>query len=327
MLKKLILMLTMLTTPCVLLAEDFSQYRDELWYQKNAISNLTVEDNSLHFLVVGDWGRNGHFQQKAVASQMDNLMYWLDAEFILSTGDNFYPDGVASVQDPYFQSSFEQIYSYPHLFEPWYLVLGNHDYRGNVQAQIDYTQTSRRWNMPARYYKIEKQLEDSNDTLLLVFIDTSPFEAKYQTESKYINVRSQDGQKQLDWLSNTLEQSTAKWKIVIGHHPMYSSGKRYGKTGSVRAALEPILEKYEVNAYFAGHEHDLQHNQIADKNVHHFISGAGSAVRDVKPRSFTQFARATAGVTSVSINPEFMLVQMVSAQGDVIYHTRINASR
>ncbi|MER2490934.1 purple acid phosphatase family protein [Catenovulum sediminis] len=298
-------------------------FKDQGWYAQHHINNLHINEDAINFLVVGDWGRNGHFQQKEVANQMDNLMYWLDGDFIVSTGDNFYPDGVASVNDPYWNSSYEAIYSGPNLFEPWYAVLGNHDYRGNVQAQIDYSRVSQRWNMPARYYQKTFALDESQESLLMIFLDTSPFEDKYLTEDKYLAVRAQNGQQQLAWLQQTLAGSSAKWKIVIGHHPMYSSGKRYGKTDSVRSSLEPILEAYKVDAYFAGHEHDLQHNRIDGKYVQHFISGAGSAVRHVKPRSFTQFAKAQAGVAAVTVTPSSILVQMVNAQGDVLYTTRI----
>ena len=37
---------------------------------------------------------------------------------------------------------------------PWYGVLGNHEYRGNTQAMMDYSEISRRWNMPDRYYTL-----------------------------------------------------------------------------------------------------------------------------------------------------------------------------
>ena len=37
-----------------------------------------------------------------------------------------------------------------------------------------------------------------------------------------------------------------KWKIVIGHHPLYSSSKRYGKTDAIRRVLEPVLHQHNV---------------------------------------------------------------------------------
>lgn len=70
---------------------------------------------------------------------------YLGIEFIISVGDNFYTNGVASVDDPMWKTSFEDIYKGANLFIDWYPVLGNHDYRGNPQAQIDYSKRSRRW--------------------------------------------------------------------------------------------------------------------------------------------------------------------------------------
>ncbi|GJN30838.1 hypothetical protein PR202_gb19176 [Eleusine coracana subsp. coracana] len=60
----------------------------------------------------------------------------LNIEFVISTGDNFYEDGLTGVDDPAFEQSFTDIYTAKSLQKPWYLVLGNHDYRGDVLAQL-----------------------------------------------------------------------------------------------------------------------------------------------------------------------------------------------
>ena len=70
-------------------------YKDAL-YQQQKIAKLTTLPDSLNFMVIGDWGHNGHFYQKEVAHQLEIAMYQTDADFIVSTGDNFYPNGVAS---------------------------------------------------------------------------------------------------------------------------------------------------------------------------------------------------------------------------------------
>ena len=44
----------------------------------------------------------------------------LDVDFIISTGDNFYEDGLTGVQDPAFKDSFTDIYTAPSLKERWY---------------------------------------------------------------------------------------------------------------------------------------------------------------------------------------------------------------
>lgn len=295
---------------------------DKDYYQQHPIEQLSHTPKSLNFLVLGDWGRNGHYQQRSVAKWMDIAMEQLDGDFITTVGDNFYSNGIASVNDPYWQTSYENIYNGPHLFEEWYATLGNHDYRGNWQAQIDYSKISRRWNMPAPYYAKTFETMDGQ-SLLMVFLDTSPLNPEYKDQAKYTETQKQDGAKQLAWLTQTLATSEAKWKVVLGHHPLYSSGKRYGKTDGIRQILEPVLEKYQVDAYYAGHEHDLQHNQPKGTTVAHFISGAGSEVRPVAQHEFTKFAQSTAGFAAVSVNQNTLITQFISSTGKALYQYKI----
>lgn len=299
---------------------------DSDYYQQHSIEGLETLEDSFNFLVLGDWGRNGHFHQRSVATWMDIAAAQADAEFVATTGDNFYSNGIASIHDPYWRSSFEDVYNGPHLFIDWYATLGNHDYRGNWQAQIDYSDISRRWQMPAQYYAKTVDVTGKAKALLL-FIDTSPLNPDYQTEEKYAEAMQQDGESQLKWINQQLSESQAQWKIVIGHHPLYSSGKRYGTTSGIRHVIEPVLEKHGVHAYFAGHEHDLQHNRAANKQVEHFVSGAGSELRPTAQREFTLFAQSQAGFAVVSMNDDQCLVQFVNDSGEVIYRYAISLSK
>ena len=52
--------------------------------------------NALNFVVMGDWGRFGEDHQIPVAKQMGITAKEINRDFIISTGDNFYPVGVAS---------------------------------------------------------------------------------------------------------------------------------------------------------------------------------------------------------------------------------------
>ncbi len=294
-------------------------YKDAL-YQQQKIAKLDTLPDSLNFMVIGDWGHNGHFYQKEVAHQLEIAMYQTDADFIISTGDNFYPNGVASVNDPLWQSAYEDIYHGPHTFEDWYVVLGNHDYLGNAQAQIDYTKKSQRWQLPARYYSKTFVLEN-NEQVLMVFLDTNPIQPEYKTRDKYRSTQGQGYKTQLNWLETQLAGSDEKWKIVVGHHPLYSSGKRFGRNQGLRDILEPIMERHNVQAYIAGHEHDLQYNQPENSNIAHFVSGGGSEARFVKQREFTRYAEATPGFLSVSINGETLKVSAINHLDEVRFST------
>ncbi len=284
-------------------------------------SNVEILEEAFHVYVIGDWGRNGQFNQQEVADQMSLLATVIEPEFIISTGDNFYPNGIASVNDPQWLSSFENVYKGHLLNCPWYVVLGNHDYRGNVQAEIDYTNISRRWNMPARYFT-QRVIEDEL-TMRFTFIDTSPFELKYYQEEKYkASVSSQDTTKQIQWIDSVSHAGSQDWNIMIGHHPLHSGGKRIDETEDIRRQLAPILERNKVDLYLAGHEHDLQHIKPPGQ-THHIISGAGSEGRPSGKMEYSLFGESIPGFVILSITKSDILAQFINSKGAVVYKTKI----
>ena len=293
-------------------------------YKGGFIPELKLVDNSLNFLVLGDWGRNGEYFQKDVAVQMSKAAATIDSQFVITVGDNFYPTGVQSTLDPQWKASFEDIYFSFHLQTPWYVALGNHDYYGNIQAQIDYSKISRRWNLPSNYYKKTVELNDGSK-VLLVFIDTSPFINSYYSKGKEMaeKVKQQDIIAQKKWLTNTLQEADAsiKWKIVIGHHPMYSGGKRKDSqdTKDIEATFAPIFDQYKVDAYLCGHEHDLQVIKPKGRFTTQFLSGAGSEIRPTGNREGTLFALSEGGFMTFSITPKLLVAQLVNAQGKIVY--------
>lgn len=293
-------------------------------YKGGFIPELKLVDESLNFLVMGDFGRNGEYYQKEVASQMAKAAATIGSEFVITVGDNFYPKGVQSIQDPHWKTSFEDIYFNHHLQTDWFVTLGNHDYSGNIQAQIDYSKISRRWNMPAAYFKKTMKLKDGSK-VLLVFVDTSPFIKSYYSKGDRIeeNVKVQDTTTQKKWLIETLltDDASIKWKIVVGHHPMYSGGKRKTSqdTKDVETLFAPIFEQYKVDAYFCGHEHDLQIIKPKTRFTTQFLSGAACEIRPTGITDGTFFALSEPGFMTFSLTPKLMLVQLVNAQGKIVY--------
>jgi tartrate-resistant acid phosphatase type 5 len=298
-------------------------------YQGGFIKNLQVQEDALNFLVVGDWGRNGQYHQKTVAEQLGNAAMTMDAEFVISTGDNFYPDGVVSTSDPQWASSFENVYTAHSLFLDWNVVLGNHDYRSNPEAQIAYSKISRRWNMPDFYYAKKVAIDgDSTQKMLFVYIDTNPFVKKYHQDGKTkTKVSQQDTLAQKKWIHKVLSDPdpAIKWKIVVGHHPLYCGGKRAKsqETYDIRSSFEPVFKKHGVDAYICGHEHDLQHIKPAG-STHYFVSGSGCEVRPTGNIEGTKFAAADFGFLTFSATAKEIKVQAVNDQGAIIYTGNIN---
>lgn len=281
------------------------------------------ESGSLNFLVFGDWGRHGETDQVDVATQMDVAANAIQAQFVISVGDNFYETGVASIDDPQWQITFEDVYHADSLQVPWHVALGNHDYLGNCDAQIAYHRLNPRWNMPARYFTLTRQI-DAGTAVDFFFLDTTPMVRSYWHEPVYReHVRTQDVPKQLAWFKSALAASTAPWKIVIGHHPIYSGGGPLGH-GDTRELIEdvlPLLKQYQVQAYFNGHDHNLQHLQAGTVNL--IDSGAGSRARPVFRTKYTRFAKACSGFTTVSLQADNMKVRLIDYRGRLLYTTSI----
>ena len=272
--------------------------------------------DGLKFLVFGDWGRNGDKDQIEVAAQMAVAAAALPAKFIISVGDNFYEDGVASVDDPQWLTSFENVYAAPALQVPWHVIIGNHDYRGSYQAQLDYAKTHPRWNLPARYFQQTHALP-GGVTADFFYLDTSPMLAEYQHDARMgPQIRAQDVPAQIAWLSQALATSTAPWKIVIGHHPIFSGGF-HSDTAELQQHILPLLHDNKVQAYFNGHDHDLQH--LVQGKLNLFCSGAGSQVRFSFATQYTKFVQTTPGFTTVNLGADQMEVRMIDHQGRLLY--------
>ena len=130
---------------------------------------------------------------------------------------------------------------------------------------------------------------------------------------------------QLQWLRQTLQRSRSPWKVVVGHASPYTSGDHRGDDhGNLQQYVKPILDELHVAAYFAGHDHDLEHLKPSDGTPHYFVSGAGAKVRTMeKPDPSAVFAVPGPGFTSVSINSDVMAVDFIGYKGEWLHRTSI----
>jgi acid phosphatase len=292
------------------------------------LAQTTTQSNSLNglnFLIFGDWGRQGEQDQVEVATQMASISKTFNPKFIISVGDNFYEDGVESVDDPHWQKSFEAVYDDPALQLQWYCILGNHDYHANCDAQIAYNKINPRWNMPARYYVRSHQI-NADTTADFFYLDTTPMVKSYYQNGKEntrANVITQDVPKQLEWFKAALAASKAQWKIVVGHHPIYSGGG-HGDTPELIENILPLLHEHRVRAYFNGHDHDLQHLLAGEVNL--FDSGAGSQHTPTFYTKHSKFAMSCSGFTAVTLQADRMDVRMIDNKGRQVYATTVTRS-
>lgn len=257
------------------------------------------------FLVIGDWGRDGMCCQNDVALEMSFVAKYTQPKFIASVGDNFYETGIALLNDPQVDRSWRGVYTNPFdsLRVPWHIIPGNHDHKGNAFAQIELSETDELWHMPHSFYFDTY----ANNKLFVAFLDTtcmyySP--AELRTYPNRTGLSPDYCDEQTERLEQELEHANADWKLVLGHHPFYSSSddarKEQEEQRRLRDRLRPICIKHKVSAYISGHEHLLEH--YVDDGFHSFVSGAGSKVRDVsirEPRSV--FSVGTHGFLQVAL--------------------------
>lgn len=283
---------------------------------------VPVRDSSkrgVQFIAVGDWGSGGKGQRliaEAMAEKAKRDSVW----FVLVLGDNFYQDGVASIQDEQWKTKFEEMYWQPSLQIPFYAVLGNHDYRTNPQAQVDYTGLSSRWRMPARYYNFVRPI-DSMYRIDFFCLDTYPL-SDLSSEDVGQSRDTAGVLRQLQWLEEDLAGSTALWKIVMGHHALYSNGEHGNNKGLV-TLLEPLFDRFDVDLYIAGHDH---HQELLKpvRGVEYIVSGGGSIHRDVTWRSNTIYAATNLGFTWFRVTRDDLLVEFITKEGKVDFAHVIN---
>ena len=285
------------------------------------------DTSAFNYLIVGDWGRNGFFNQAEVANGMGRVGAAIHSRFTISTGDNFYTSGVTSVDDVKWERSYERIYTAPALQSRWYSVLGNHDWQGNVPAQIEYTAKSDRWYMPDQYWSEEMTFGPDSTRALFVFIDSSPIAYPAEYEDQFSDTGIWDPDQQLAWIEETLRTSDADWKIVVGHHPIYVGSIRYSDNQRLIERLVPIFERYGVQVHFAGHDHNLQHHRPEGSPVDYFVSGAGSLLREVLQTPNTLFAVKKSGFMAASMTANLMVVNTYDEEGRLLYRSEVPRRR
>lgn len=200
---------------------------------------------------------------------MEIIAGQLNASLILALGDNFYEYGLhGNEYAPRFAATFEDVYAGAALDRCIVqVVLGNHDYLGNVSAQVAYTQHSARWRLPALYYKesyaIGTRPDGSPATMDIVFLDTVVLAGNSDLQEDPFGPLpgpedALAASAQWAFIEDALANSTADYLFTAGHYPVWS-GCQHGPTLELVTKLRPMLEKYNASGHFSGHDHCLEH--------------------------------------------------------------------
>lgn len=207
---------------------------------------------SLRFLAVADTG-SGDANQRAVGLQMAAVHRRAPVDLVVLGGDNIYPSGDMALIESMFRKPYAELLA---AGVPFHAVLGNHDIRtANGAPQVAYAP----FGMGGRFYNLRR------GPVEFFMLDTNA---------------NADWTRQLSWLRSALAKSTAAWKIVVGHHPIYSSGL-YGNDPGLRARLVPMMRAHGVQLYINGHEHNYERSVPIDGITYLVVGGGGASLRPV----------------------------------------------
>lgn len=272
-----------------------------------------------HYLFIGDWGWTDNGPQTRVAAAMANYVKHLgirtEAMFLL--GDNFYGPFHGGTDSERWKSQFEDMYPKEVFAGPCYAVPGNHDYSDQpgtaLAAELAYAKThsGTRWNMPAKWYRLE--IGPKNAPLATVLA----LDSNYHSNKNSLTEAEQS--QQLAWLTAELEKPrTSPWLIAMAHHPLYSNGA-HGDTKALIRDWDPLFRKHQVDFYFCGHDHDLQHLEIDHHPTSFVISGGGGAELRETSQKRGPFAKSSYGFTHLEVTPKQCIARHIDASGQILH--------
>lgn len=275
--------------------------------ENNQLPSLPPAADEVRFVALGDTGRgcsggNGD-EQCRVSTQMFSTQKATGFDLMLLLGDNVYESGKPKDFPEKLYEPYRNIAAAGVLIKG---VVGNHDVRSTEgtaihmkflespsaadQAKFFTLPVAEQAKLPGgtrTYYSFTRGSElvefFALDSSMLTDDCCGPFRGReYPATEK---------QAQIEWLRAGLRASKARWKIVLLHHPLYSSSKEHGvkvgKDGSIKVneemekirTLEPIFIENGVRLVMTAHDHVYERIK-PQKGVQYLVAGAGSETRE-----------------------------------------------
>lgn len=300
---------------------------------------------SMHYVRTNPVGSDSwnfdHYAQDNVARRMGEIGAQRNPALVVNAGDNFYWGGINhwtrgghGVHDQFWNIGVENMYTHPSLNVPWIGILGNHDYGGvgcfsDMQAQFDRTTLdllrNGRWKMPSPYYS--HRTDYDGFSLELFMLDTNIEDATFGARGGGVCQQRLCGgattadphecvtwfenmeNAQRQWLPQALQDSTATWKVVVGHHK---------PAGSHASFLQPLLAQHNVHLVVGSHTHEMaffSHYSNIGKPL--LVVGAGGGA---------QTNPGCGGAEYCGGNYGFAEVEISSHQMDILIHESTGAT-
>lgn len=249
------------------------------------------------FAVIGDYGDAGS-DLAAVAA----LIYSWHVDFIITTGDNNYPEGSPNTIDENIGQYFHSYISpYQGEYGPgadinrFFPSLGNHDWLwDDAQPYLDYFQ------LPGneRYYDFQW------DFLHFFALDSD------NDEPDGVKPTSTQG----EWLQTGLAASTAAWQIVYFHHAPYSSG-HHGPT----THMQWPFREWGADVVLSGHDHHYE-RLLVDGLAYFIVGNCGNGIYSIPnlyPGSQVRY-NADYGAMRVTATPSQLTFEFFNIDGELI---------
>ncbi|MFH1367504.1 MAG: metallophosphoesterase [Elusimicrobiota bacterium] len=189
-------------------------------------------------VIYGDTRTNAEMHRKITQAILK-----IKPEIVFHTGD-LVNDG----RNPGDWKVFNEISAPLRKAVKFYPVLGNHEHQSKIYFDSFKLPNNERW------YSV-----DWNGIRFMML----------DTES---DIKS--GSEQYNWLESELKKDKSKFRIIVNHHPAYTTGS-HGDEQNLREKLVPLLEKYEVDMMFSGHNHCYERQEV--NGIFYITTGGGGA--------------------------------------------------
>ena len=263
-------------------------------------------NQSFSFIVFGDWGQVDASGANPYQATLMSLIASSGARFVVTTGDNGYPDGnqknlgdlIQTGQDisAVFGPAFWKV---PGSSLPIFPILGNHGFYSPdashpalitwpedravslsggrytketyccVDGTISQTYPSAWYAFDAgsvRFYLLQAAWDEVN-------IGTA---SEYQVDYDY---HWAPGTDQYEWLKADLAAHPSVVKFAFWHYPVYSDNPIESTDTFLQgnSSLEGLLKQNGVDLAFTGHAHIYERNLASPSGIPNYITGGGGA--------------------------------------------------
>jgi hypothetical protein len=235
-----------------------------------------VPDGSpFRFASYGD-NKDGPMNHERVA----NAILAVNPAFVIHNGDLVNTGYVAKQWDLLFFGPARRLMH----SVPLYPVLGNHEYHARLYFDSFSLPGNERWY----------SFDFGNSHFVVLDSDVDELT---------------EGGEQLEWLEDDLGESTAAWKFVNFHHPLFSSSRDYHSSDRLlrKNVLHPIFERHGVDMVFAGHDHNYERTRPIGSPGGHAVSyvvagNGGTPMHWAATREWTVHSQRVFGFVTVDLD-------------------------